>query len=332
MYKLTVQKEKCNACGMCSLDCSILQEDSSGKVEVIGKGIVSDSEIGKIRNIIELCPTEALHLIEDSANILERLEELKNKMKAPLKFNPPSLDEYAFRLEDKNEYAELLWKNSRGGVSDEYEFDYKSAGAARSAGEKAFRDEIYSQASALAQQVIAMYEQRKMNKVARYAEIPSNYKYSVHQRLIKDLRAYVNEIESYIGKKLSLPSDFFIFRTKDTDYIDRRQEKANDWLANRIKESLESPSEFYSCVKTDKTSEYVTVSSWFGSDKEKLVYKYAYYIDADGLKRFYNHVVRATWKSGKYTKQDCEREIDAFHRAIEQEWKNKIEYLLKNLR
>lgn len=327
MYKLKVQSNKCNACGMCVLECSVLQEDSSGKVEVIGEGIIADSEVGKVRNIVELCPVKALTLTEDFVDVSAKLAELKSKMKQPLKFTPPSVKEYEFSMEDRDQYAEALYQSSSLSVSDEYEFDYKSSSSAKSAGERAFRDEIYSQAEALAQQVIVMYEQRKMNRVARYAETSGNYKYGVHQRLIKDLRSFVNELENYTGRKLSLPSDFFIFRTRDTDLINGLQDHSNDWLAGRIKEHLESASEFYSCVKTDKTSEYVTDSGWFGSDKEKLVYKYAYYIDGDNLKRFYRHVARATWKAGKYTKQFCERELDAFHKAIEQEWFGKIEKL-----
>lgn len=327
MYKLKVQNNKCNACGMCALECNVLQEDSSGKVEVIGEGIIADSEIDKVKNIVELCPEGALSLTEEFIDMSEKLTELKAKMQQPLVFTSPPYEDYAFLLEDKNEYAQELWNSAPSGLSDEYEFDYKSSSAARSAGERAFRDEIYSQAEALAQQVIVMYEQRKINRVVRYAETSDNYKYGVHQRLIKDLRSFVNELETYTGKKLSLPADFFTFRTRDTEYIDNRQEKSNDWLAGRIKENLESPSEFYTCIKTDKTSEYVTVSSWFGPDKEKLVYKYAYYTDIDRLKRFYDHVARATWKSGKYTKRYAERELELFHKAIEQEWSDKIAYL-----
>lgn len=331
MYKLKVQRDKCIACGACTLDCKALQEDSTGTVEVVGEGIITDSEVDKIRNIVECCPMSALTLTEEFVDMSAKLAELKSKMKQPLKFTPPSTSEYEFSMDDRDKYAEDLYRGSSLSVSDEYEFDYKSSSSAKSAGERAFRDEIYSQAEALAQQVIVMYEQRKLNRVARYAETNGNYKYGVHQRLIKDLRAYVNEIESYTGKKLSLSSDFFKFRTRDTEYINDRQDHSNDWLAGRIKEYLESASEFYSCVKTDKTSEYVTVSSWFGSDKEKLVYKYAYYIDGEKLKRFYNHVARATWKAGKYTKQFCERELDAFHKAIEQEWLGKIDYLLRQI-
>ena len=35
MYKLKVNRDACIACGMCALECNVLQEDSSGKVEII---------------------------------------------------------------------------------------------------------------------------------------------------------------------------------------------------------------------------------------------------------------------------------------------------------
>lgn len=332
MYKLKVNRGDCVACGACTMDCTALQEDATGTVEVVGEGIIPDSEVDNIRkNVVECCPMSALSLVEEFVDVDAKLAELKSKMKQPLKFTPPSADEYEFSMDDRDRYAEALYQGSSLNVSDEYEFDYKSSSSAKSAGERAFRDEIYSQAEALAQQVIVMYEQRKMNRVARYAETNDNYKYGVHRRLIANLRAYVNELEIYTGKKISLPPNFFIFRTRDTEYINDRQDHSNDWLAGRIKEHLESASEFYGCVKTDKTSEYVTVSSWFGSDKEKLVYKYAYYIDGDNLKRFYRHVARATWKAGKYTKKFCEEELNRFHKAIEQEWLGKMDYLLHQL-
>ena len=328
MYKLKVDRDRCNACGMCALDCNALQEDATGKVEVVGEGIVSDSDIATVRNVVELCPENALTLTEEFVDMSAKLAELKSKMKRPLQFTPPSADEYEFSLEDKDEYAKAIDGSLH--VSGEYEYDYKSSSSAESAGERAFRDEIYSQAEALAQQVIVMYEQRKMNRVARYAETSGNYKYGVHQRLIKNLRAFVNELETCAGKKLSLPSDFFTFRTRDTEYINDRQEKSNDWLAGRIKEHLKPASEFYSCVKTEKDYEYVTVSHWFGDDTREKKYTYAYYL-SDGVGRFYRDVARATWKAGKYTKQFCERELDAFHKAIEQEWLGKIDYLLRQV-
>ena len=330
MYKLRVQKDKCNACGMCALECDVLQEDFSGKVEVIGEGIVSDSEVGKVRNIIELCPTAALTLAEDNINVGKRLADLKVKMQTPLTFTPPAADEYSFRFEDKEEYGEAIRGSSE--VSGAWEYDYKSWDSAKSAGKRAFRDEIYSQADALAQQVVAMYEQRRVNPVARYAETSGNYKYGVHQRLINNLRGFVNELESCTGRKISLPSGFFTFRTKDTDYINDRQDHANEWLAGSIKNHLKPASDFDTCVKVEKTQDYVLVSGgWFSEDKHKWVTKYAYYIDPDSLRRFYRDVARATWKAGKYTSKFCESELWHFHKEIAEEWQSKINYLLRQI-
>lgn len=331
MYKLKVQRNKCNACGMCMLECNVLHEDSAGIVEVIGEGIIADADVGKIKDVIELCPTGALSLIEDSINVAARIAELKNKMKEPLTFTPPSKDNYAFSLEDKDQYAEELTRSSSASVDGDWEYNYKSYESAKSAGERAFRDEIYSQADALGQQVIVMYEQRKMNKVARYAETNGNYKYGVHQRLIKKLRAFVNEIESYTGKKISLPSNFYNFYTKDTEYIDNLQDHANKWVAEGFKENMKPASEFYTCVKTDKTDDYVKVSHWFGDDEYKTVKKYAYYINEESIGRFYRYVARAAWYAGKYTSKFCERELERFHKEITEEWNDKISYLLRQI-
>ena len=330
MYKLKVNRDACIACGMCALECSVLQEDAEGKVEVIGEGIVADSDAEKVRGVVELCPSKALTLAEEYVDVGAKLAELKNKMQQPLTFTPPPVEEYEFRIEDKDQYAEEITGSLS--VSGEYDYDYKSDSAAESAGRRAFRDEIYSQFPALAQQIVSMYEQRRMNKVARYGEFEGNYKYGVHQRLIKDLRAYVNELESYTGKNFSLPSDFFSFRTKDTDYIERRQDHSNEWLADKIRNDFEPASEFYNCVRTDKTYEYVTVSHWFGDDTEEKKYSYAYYIKAESAARFYRRLARAVWKSEKVIgKQDVEREINRFHNKVEDEWRDKINYLLREI-
>ena len=329
MQKLTVQSDKCNACGMCALECEILQENSAGIVEVVGNGIVADSDAEKIAEIVSLCPTGALNLEKIKIDAKARLAEIKSQLQAPLEFNPPPKEDYEFRLEDKDEYAEAIQDSLS--ISGEYEYDYSSASSAESAGRAAFRDEIYSQVDALAQQVIAMYEQRRINKVARYAEIDTNYKFGVHKKLAGDLRAFVTEIESLTGKKISLPQDFYAFKTRDTDYINDRQDHANEWLAESIRDKIDSASEFYHCIKTDREYEYVTVSHFFGDDTRENKYTYAYYLnhESSGLRRFYNQVARATWKSGKYTSRFCEEELRRFHKDIEAEWKGKISYLLK---
>lgn len=328
MYKLKVNRDACIACGMCALECSVLQEDAEGKVEVVGEGIVADSDAAQVRGVVELCPSKALTLAEEYVNVGAKLAELKEKMRQPLTFILPPDEEYKFRFEDMEEYAAAIQGSLS--ISNEYEYDYDSHESAKSAGERAFREEMYSQFPALAQQIIAMYEQRRLNKVARYAEVEGNYKYGVHQRLIKDLRAFVNELESYTGKNFSLSSNFFSFHTKDTEYINDCQETSNEWLSERISNNMKNASELYSFVRVDRTRETVRVSHWFGDDTWEEKTKYAYYL-SDGVSRFYNSVARAVWKSAKYTKKFCERELDRFHKEIEQEWFDKINYLLREI-
>ena len=329
MYKLKGNRDACIACGMCALECSVLQEDAEGKVEVVGEGIVADSDADKIRGVVELCPSKALTLTKEYVNVGAKLAELKEKMRQPLTFILPPAEEYRFRLEDNDEYLKeisCLWS-----LSNEYEYDYNSSSSARSAGERAFRDEIYSQAEAFSQQIIAMYEQRRVNKVARYAEVEGNYKYGVHQRLIKDLRAFVNELESYTGRKISLPSDFFSFHTKDTDYINNRQDHANEWHAEKFKNNLKPASEFYSCIQVEKTYESYWKSHLFGSDTLETRYKYGYSVNIDKLERFYKNVARATWYAVKDSKGSCKNELERFHQEITEEWRDKIDYILREI-
>ena len=324
MYKLVVERGKCNACGMCTVDCDLLHEDTTGVVDVIAPGIVADNELDKIKNIVSLCPTEALRLVEDNADLKKRLEALKDKMNAPLEWNKPDKEEYRFSLDDKNDFVSEL---PTPYASDEDEYNYSSASDARSAGKRAFRDEIYSQADALAQQIMVLYQQRKMNTVARYAEVPGNFKYDTHTRLTKRLKSFVNEIEGCTKSKLSLPSDFFRFSTKDTEYIIDMQERPNNYAAQRIKENMEPASEFYDSIKTDYMDRCVKVSHWFGDDEYKMKKKYSFSL-RKAVERFNRSLARTVWKYGKYTSQDAEREIDAFCKEITKEWEDKINYLL----
>ena len=327
MQKLIVEKGTCNACGMCTVDCDLLQEDASGIVEVIAPGIVAAAVLEKVRNIVSLCPTNALRLQEEHVDQKKRLAELKKKMKEPLEWEMPSKWDYAFSADDKNDFESEL---PQPYASDEGEYKYSSDSKAYSAGKSAFRNEIYSQADALTQQIMALYQQRKLNAVVRYAEVPGNFKYDTHNRLIQKLKSFVNELEGCTGKKASLPSDFYTFRTKDTEFIEDIQDSPNDWLAARVKENLVSPSEVYDNIKTDSMEDYVKVSHWFGDDTYETREKYSFSLRR-AVERFNRALARTVWKCGKYTSQNGGVELEKFCKAITEEWKSKIEHLLKQM-
>ena len=327
MQKLIVEKGSCNACGMCTVDCDLLQEDASGIVDVIAPGIVLNHMLEKVKNIVSLCPENALCLVEDGVDQKKRLAELKEKMQAPLEWDIPSKWDYSFSPGDKNDFESEL---PQPYVSDEDEYKYSSISDALSAGKRAFRDEIYSQADALAQQLMVLYQQRKLNAVVRYAEVSGNFKYETHNRLIRALKSFVNEMEGCMGKTLSLPSDFYTFRTKNTEYIEKMQDRPNEWLAGRIKENLKSASEFYGSIKTDSTKDYVAVSHWFGDDTYEMKKVYSFSL-RKAVERFNRSLAHTVWKCGKYTSQDGDRELSAFCKEIEKEWKCKMDHLMEQM-
>jgi len=259
MKKLVMDSFKCNACGACTLDCTLLNEKTDGTVEIVEPGIIQENLLPKIEDIVKHCSTQALEIKNSDISI--DIDQLKEDMNKPVEVNVPDYDSYTFSLDDKEEYLKELPDIYCDG-EDEYE--YKSYDSAESAGKSAFRNEVYSQAEAFIEKILVAYAQRKINSVARYAEIDGNIKYEAHQNLIKRLRSYVNQIEIYTGKKLNLSDDFYTFYTKDCDYIEQMQDKPNSWAIDRIKESLESASYFYDSIKVDSTRRYEEVKKFFG--------------------------------------------------------------------
>ena len=323
MKKLIIDSSRCNACGACTLDCTLLNEKTDGTVEILEPGIIQENLLSKIEDIVKNCLAQAL-VIKDSDVSID-IDQLTEEINKPVEVEVPDYDSYTFSLDDKEEYLKELPDIYCEG-EDEYE--YKSSSSAESAGKSAFRNEVYSQAEALIEKILVSYAQRKINSVARYAEIDGNIKYEAHKNLIKRLRSYVNQIEIYTGKKLNVSDDFYTFYTKDTDYIERMQDNPNSWAIDRIKGSLESPSYFYDSIKVDSTIRYVEEKKFFGGTEYRDVKRYAYSLTSAN-EFFKKEVARKTWRNGRYTKQDATREIDSFKRDLQNEWNEKVKLLFK---
>jgi ferredoxin len=322
MKKLVINSPKCNACGACALDCALLNEKSDGTVYVVEPGFIKMQLLPKVEEIVKYCPTQALNIIDVDGGI--DIHKLKDDMNKPVEVEKPDYESYSFNLEDRDEYLDEL-PNIYCDGEDRY--DYKSDSSAVSAGKAAFRDEVYSQAEAFIEKVLVLYNQRKINSVARYAEVDGNIKYEAHKKLINRLKSYVHQIEIYTGKNINLDNDFYKFYTKDTDYIDEIQEQPNSWAIDRIKEYLESASHYYDYIKVDSIETYVEVKKFFGGTDYKYVKRYSYNLDR-ATKKFKKEIGRKTWKYGRYTKEFAVAELDGFRRELQTEWNGKIEILL----
>lgn len=323
MKKLVIDSSKCNACGACTLECALLNEKTDGTVEIVEPGIIQENLLSKIEDIVKHCPMQALEI--KNSDIRIDIHQLKEDMNKPVEVNVPNCDSYTFSLEDKEEYLKELPDIYCDG---EDEYKYKSYDSAESAGKSAFRNEVYSQAEAFIEKILVSYAQRKINSVARYAEIDKNIKYEAHKNLIKRLHSYVNQIEIYTGKKFKLSDDFYAFYTKDSDYIERMQDKPNSFAIDSVKDSLESASYFYDLIKVDSIRTYVEEKKFFGGTDYKEAKRYAYSLTSAN-NSFKKEVARKTWKNGRYIKQDATREIDSFKRELQDEWNEKIKLLLR---
>lgn len=327
MKKIVVIDEKCNACGMCTMECILLKETTEGKAEVILPGIISENMIKQVENIVNMCPAQALQIleVEQGKSKKQVLAELKLKVEEPLNLLIPSQDNYAF---NKSEYTLPIL-----GSPNEYRYNYKSYKSAESEGLSDFRDRIYSQKVAIAQQIIISYKHDKLLKFIKYEECNGNYKYETNKKLENKLREYVTEIEAYLKEKFILEESFFYFNTRDTYALELilKYGVDNGW-AQKIASEVHSYDWFDTWIESDELSTLVEKKSWFSSNveyEEKDMYCFKL---AGASKELNNQIL--------YECQNCipelsnghvESELEQYHKLLKIEWNQKIQKLVEKI-
>lgn len=326
MKKIIVLAEKCNACGMCMMESDLLQETAEGKAEVIFPGIIPNNNIEQVKNMIKMCPTQALEIVEAAPGKSNKqiLQDLKSKMKEKLQLSMPSKDNYSF---NKDEYTLPILSSPA-----EYQYKYKSYDSAMSEGLSVFRDSIYSQRASIAQQIVISYKHEKMLNFIKYEERSGNYKYENNQKLENQLRGDVAEIEACTNQKLCMDKGFFEFNTKDTDVLKDILKYGVDrgWGERIANGDYIEPSDWFRpWIETDDRTTYVEKKSWFSSNvdyEEKYMYCFKL---ADASKELNKQIL--------YECQSCipelangyiESELKEYHRLLEEEWNQKIKGLI----
>ena len=328
LKKLQMRTEKCTACGMCVLECSLLSERNDGKAEVLSPGFVTESDLKKIENIIKLCPGSALYLeAEKHKDSKAALLELKGKIKEPLILNMPSKDAYSF---NKKDYATPMM-----GSPKEHRYEYSSYDKAKSAGESEFRDRIYAQRIPLIQQVVIAYKHEKIVKFMKYEESSGNYKFETKKMLENKLRSYIAEINAYTNDSLKLGPDFLNFSTqgsilsKDKDILNY---KIDGGWTNTVDAELEPASWFSPWVDVDDTTVYVKKKSWFSSSddyEEKDMYCFKL---KDAVEKLGLQILDECQNCiPELANSDIEWELKEYHKELEKEWKRKVDYLINEI-
>lgn len=265
MRKLKIDQSKCSMCGACLSAGALVHELSDGTVEVAGSGVIQGESEQVAENLVSICPEKAISIENYSIDV----NDLKAKIRKPLDLKMPDRSKYSF---NKSDYS-LPVMSGRG----EYQYKYSSDDRAESAGLSDFRDNIWGQRKAIAQQVIISYKHDKLLAIAQYSEEAGNYKYETIQTLVDKLKNYVEELESATGRKISLPSDFYEFKTRDSVVLkDILKYGVDDGWAERIANECENYSWFDTWIDSDYTTRMKRVHRWFGEDdyEDEDVYCY----------------------------------------------------------
>ena len=313
MKRLCVDKTKCSMCGACLAEGTLLKELDDGTIELQGSGILQPSQEQAANAVAELCSEHALFIVEQEVDV----SALKSKIRQPLVLDMPAKSLYSFQKSDYH----LPVLSGRG----EYQYKYSSDNKAEREGLSDFRDNIWGQRKAIAQQVIISYKHDKMMPFLQYEEKSGNYKYDTIQRLSGLLKSYVDELEAGTGQKISLRNDFYDFKAKDSSVLkDVIKYGIDNGWADRIASECEPYDWFDSWIDSDYTTRMKVVHHIFGDDDYEDEDVYCYKL-SNASKKLNEQILDECQNCiPEMSEQQIESEIRMFHEALKKEWDAKI--------
>lgn len=317
MKKMHIDQSKCSMCGACLTEGHLLKELSDGRVEVQGSGILKDDQMQAADALVELCPENALAIEEQAADI----DAIKAKIRQPLSLELPEKSRYSFNKEDYN-LSPVFGKG-------EHDYRYTSYSDASHAGLREFRDAIWGQRKAMAQQIIISYKHDKLMAVMQYEEKPGNYKYETIQRLTNLLKSYVDELEAATGKKLDLPGDFYTFKANNSVVLkDILRYRLDGGWAETVADECEPYDWFEPWIDVDDSTRMKVVKHFFGDDTYEDEDVYCYKLSG-ASKELNTQILNACQECiPEMADQEIESEMRFFHKELQTEWESKIKLLL----
>jgi ferredoxin len=314
MKKLHVDQDKCVSCGACIAECALLQENDEGKAVPVSGGVITIETEQSVMNAVENCPVNALQIKDESRTLEQIIEELNKPLEIP------EIPTSAYQFNKENYYLPVM--SGRG----EYQYNYSSDDKAEREGLRDFRDNIYSQKKAIAQQVIASYKQEKLVPLMKYEERPGNYLYETNKKLEEKLRGYVAELENCLGKKLDVSQDFFRFTTRNNKVIGWAADALDEGFAESVANACESYDWFDSWVNTDDMI-VGTKSHWY-SDYEEDVYKYCYRLDEASAKLNQQILDECQRIVPDRAKKQVESAMKLNFQELKKEWDEKVNKIM----
>ena len=206
--------DACTNCGLCEQEefKDIFAFHSSGKMEVLHNGLIDLELSPKVTELAELCPVQAIKIIDpqiktqDKNEALKEFNQLVNHELRDFPFKAPSYYDYAYK--DGVYTALQIPAHYRS------EAKYLTDETAENAGIREFKNAIFPQKNNIVKQYLTAYKVKVLQNYIRYEETPENYYYSINRTISKLLEKAYQLAKIVVGEQLNLPETFYQFEVK----------------------------------------------------------------------------------------------------------------------
>lgn len=224
---------KCNGCGLCIMNCMYLEEDDEGNARPVAGMAVKSADIENVEKVIRECPEHALQMVETGTKKsgMEGVTDVINRLRQECDtLTVRKVKSSDVKLNIKDYYISVPYSRK------EYEYEYSSEWAAKSAAKEEFERLCYS-SNAFRPILKKVFVEYKMKVLKPYYDCideadSAYYQYNEYIRE-KIANAYA-EICSLIGEN-AIPSEWKNF----SFYLDKSNWHIN-YLANFEEESTRS--------------------------------------------------------------------------------------------
>ena len=166
MRSVSVDKDKCVACGACLSCTEYFYDGDDGKACTYKSKLITDDHIALIEELILLCPVNAILLLKNSkrTNIDKVFEDLrKDLLDCLVKYR--SFSEFKYER-DKYKLEHPITPNYYGS-----DYVYSSHSKAQNAGLEEFDRYVYSQYRKI---LVELFVQYKMDKIYPFYDLSKN--------------------------------------------------------------------------------------------------------------------------------------------------------------
>lgn len=271
MKKFSVSSN-CISCGLCTANSEFLTESSTGEAVPIPGKFISDAELDKANELVNICPAGALSIVEQKS-VKNKEDFIKNaisKIQSITDLKEPSEKDFPW---NSSEFHVPCY-----GATGQYCYEYSSNSSANSAAQREFSARAYSQMKPFALNLVMQYKSKYLAPYYVEGAISVYEKKNAEIKMV--LTEIAGEFESLFGENFS--SNFTKFdvlpdneRNSLLDML-RKDTLFSDEVAERIanKHQSEFPISSYSMYwDTDSEEKYVG-KGVFG-DKYKTMYCYS---------------------------------------------------------